>query len=237
MTKTVVRIALIIFCSVIFTSSSFAAVLTQGQLASIVEKQVVNQLSGKVQGNLEAKALLLPFNQFDIPNGKLSVHVSLDNYEFAPKKYAQITIKVNGQKVRSFPTPIALTLYQDVWVATENIPRNSTLKSTEFVSERKNVTQNYALVITSDKNIADYISVRDIKSGNIIDKRFVMPKPDVSKNSVISLIFDTGGINIAIDAESLQNGCIGDTVRVRSDEYRKFYTGKVIGINKVLVQI
>jgi flagella basal body P-ring formation protein FlgA len=64
-----------------------------------------------------------------------------------------------------------------------------------------------------------------------------MQKPAVAKNSVVSVIFDTGGINIAIDAEALQNGCIGDTVRIRSDEYKKFYTGKVVDTNKVLVKI
>lgn len=222
---------------VLSNTSVFAAVLTQNNLASMVEKQVVAKLSKKVNGDLQAKALLLPFNQFEIPNGKLSVDVTLDSYEFAPKKYATITIKVNGQKIKSFPTPVALTLHEDVWVATENITRNSTLNSSDFSAERKDVTQIYSLVVTTDKDICDYVSVRDIKSGCIIDKRYVMPKPDVARNSVVSAIFDTGGINIAIDAEALQNGCLGDSVRIRSDEYKRFYTGKVIGTNKVLIKI
>lgn len=214
-----------------------AAVLTREKLSSEIEKQVVAKLSKSVKGELHAQALLLPVDSFEIPNGEMDVVVDLDNNSFVPKKYATVIIKVNGQKVKKFPTPIALTLSQNVWVATDAITRNSSLNESNFTLEKKDITKNYALVITSDKNISDYIAIRDIRTGDVIDKRFVMPKPDVAKNSVISVVFDTGGVNIAIDGESMQNGCVGDLIRVHSNQYKRYYTGTVVSSNKVLVKI
>jgi len=235
--KLVLNIALIIILSVVATASASAAILTKEKLSAEIEKQVVSKLSRSIHGEVHSEALLLPVDAFKIPDGELDVVVDLDNSNFAPKKYATITLKVNGQKVKKFPTPIALTLFQNVWVSTDNITRNQALSEGSFVLEKKDVTRNYSLVITSDKNISNYIAIRDIKSGDVIDKRFVAPRPDVTQNSTVSVIFDTGGVNIAIDAQSMQNGCIGELIRVRSNEYKRYYTGKIVSPNKILVKI
>lgn len=237
MNKLILNIVLSIIFFTVSARVASAAILTRDKLAAEINKQVVAKLSKSVSGEIKADTLLLPVDSFEIPNGELDVVVDLDNNTFAPKKYATITIKVNGQKVKKFPTPVALTLFQNVWVATDAIARNKSLSEDDFTLEKKDVTRNYSIVITSDKNISDYIAIRDIRLGDIIDKRFVIPKPDVPKDSIVSLIFDAGGVNIAIEGESMQNGCVGDLIRVHSNKYKKFYVGKVVSANKILVKI
>lgn len=237
MNKSVVKIVLIIILLVCSSTCVFAAVLTQEKLMTSIEKQVVTKLSKSVVGDIQAKAMMLPITGFEIPQGKLDIKVDLDNNNFVPKKYTMVTINVNGQKVRKFPVPVLLTLKQNVWVATENIVKDSSLNPLNFNLEQKDITYNYALTIGADKNLGDYVAARAIKSGEVIDRRCVMPKPDVFKNSIVSAIFDTGGINIAIDATATQNGVIGDSIRIHSEKYKKFYMGQIISQNKVLVKI
>lgn len=237
MNKLIFNIVLSIVFFTVSAKVASAAVLTRDKLAAEIERQVVAKLSKSVNGEIKAEALLLPVDAFEVPNGELDVNIDLDNNTFAPKKYVTVTIKVNGQKVKKFPTPVALTLYQNVWVATNSIARNKSLSEDDFTLEKKDITRNFSIVITSDKNISSYIAIRDIRPGDIIDKRFVMPSPDVPKDAIVSLIFDTGGVNIAIEGESMQNGCIGDLIRVHSNKYKKFYVGKVVSANKILVKI
>ena len=237
MNKLILHTILAIIFLTVSVSFASAVVLTKSKLSSEIEKQVISKLSKSIKGEVKAEALLLPVDVFEIPSGELDVIVDLDNNNFAPKKYANITIKVNGKKVKKFPTPIALTLYQNVWVATDAIARNQSLNEGGFTLEKKDVTRNYSIAITSDKDISDYVAIRNIRSGDVIDKRFVMPKPDIVKDSVVSVIFDTGGVNIAIEGESMQSGCIGDLIRVRNNQYKKCYIGKIISENKVLVKI
>lgn len=237
MNKLATKIFLIMAFLVLSSTYVFAAVLTQEKLADSIEKQVVNKLSKHLSGEIQAKAMMLPIAGFEIPTGKLDIVVSLDNNNFALKKYTIVTINVNGQKVRKFPIPVFLTLTQNVWIATENIAKDSALNLSSFSLEKKDITNNYALVISEDKNPSDYVAVRAIKSGEVIDRRCVMLKPDVFKNSIVSTIFDTGGINIALDTTALQNGVVGDSIRVHSEKYKKVYMGQIIGQNKVLVKI
>lgn len=223
--------------SVVSTATSFAAILTQSKLSGEIEKQVTAKLSRSVKGEITVKALLVPVESFKIPDGELDVIVDLDNNQFAPKKYATVTVMVNGKKVKKFPTPLALTLYKNVWVATENIERTKSLTEANFTVEKKDVTNNYSIIVDSDKDISDYVATRNIKSGDVIDRRYVMPRPDVARNSLVSVVFDMGGVKVVIDAQSTQDGCIGDVVKVHSNEYKKYYTGTVISANQILVKI
>jgi flagella basal body P-ring formation protein FlgA len=215
----------------------FAAFVTQEKLTASIEKQVVSKLSKTVSGEIQAKALMLPVASLEIPQGKLEIKVDLDNNKFVPKKYTMVTLNVDGQKVRKFPVPVTLTLEQNVWVANDNISKDNTLNSASFNLEKKDITNNYALIIGADKDLSDYVAIRAIKPGEVLDRRCAMLKPDVFKNSIVSAIFDAGGINIAMEATALQNGVIGDSIRVHSEKYKKFYTGEIIGQNKVLVKI
>lgn len=237
MKKSVVKTVLIFSLIVLSSTCAFSAVLTQEKLTTSIEKQVISKLSKKVSGEIEAKALMLPVDGLTIPDGKLEIKVDLDNNNFAPKKYTMVTINVDGQKARKFPVPVALTLQQNVWVAADSIEKDKTLNEANITLEKKDITNNYALVVGADKNLADYVASRPIRAGEIIDKRCAAPKPDVFKNSIVSTIFDTGGVNVAIDATAMQNGVIGDSIRVRSEKYNKFYMGQIIGQNKVLVKI
>jgi len=235
--KSVVKIVLIMILLVLSNTCVFAAVLTPEVLTAAIEKQVLTKLSKSITGEIHAKAMMLPVDGLEIPQGKFDIKVDLDNNNFAPRKYTMVTINVNGQKVRKFSVPVLLTWQQNVWVATEGIAKDNSLKPSNFALEKRDITHNYALTISADKDISDYIAVRPIKSGEVIDRRCVMPKPDVFKNSIVSAIFDAGGINIAIDAIATQNGVIGDSIRIHSEKYQKFYTGQIVSSNKVLVKI
>lgn len=237
MNKLAAKIFFILILTVLSSTCVFAAVLSPAKIAVAIEKQVETQLSKHIAGDIEAKAMMIPIEGFEIPPGKLDIKVDLDNNNFASKKYTMVTINVNGQKIRKFPVPVLLTLQQEVWVAIDNIAKDNTLNQATFAVEKRDVTRNYALTIGANKDLSEYIAVRPIKAGEIIDRRCVMPKPDVFKNSVVSAIFDTGGINVAVDAISMQNGVIGDSIRVHSEKYNKIYTGEIIGQNKVLVKI
>ena len=44
-------------------------------------------------------------------------------------------------------------------------------------------------------------------------------------------------IKLSIEVTALENGVIGDYIKVKSKEYNKIYQGKVINSNQVLIQI
>lgn len=235
MIKTVVKIALIISLTVLSSTAVFAAVIEGDTIKAEVKQKVLKSL--KMQGELKARVGGVPFRTLEIPNGEKRIDVSLNSSDFSPRKIAIVTIQVNGKRIRKFSVPVMLKLYDKVWVATDNIKRGQSLGFMNVSLERKDITTTYKKVMRGDKNLSNSIAYREIRAGKIIDKRYVISKPDVSKNSVVSVIFETGGINIAIDGEAMDNASVGDFVKVKSARYKKYYTGKVISPNKVLVRM
>ena len=62
-------------------------------------------------------------------------------------------------------------------------------------------------------------------------------KPDVKSYSTVQAFFKSGNIFISTEGVVLSDGMIGDYVNVRNNTYKKTYRGKVIGENKVLINI
>ena len=63
-------------------------------------------------------------------------------------------------------------------------------------------------------------------------------KPDVARNGDVRIFFvSNGAVMITIDGISKADGMMGDYVDVENRNYKKVYTGKVIGENRVLVNI
>ena len=76
------------------------------------------------------------------------------------------------------------------------------------------------------------------KDGDYIDKRFIKVKPDVVKNSQVRIILNSGnGLQISIDGIAKADGTIGEYVTVENKMYNKVYSAKVIGENRVEVNI
>ena len=84
----------------------------------------------------------------------------------------------------------------------------------------------------------DITAKKAFQKGEIIDKRFVKMKPDVARNSDVRIFFvSNGSVMISIDGNALADGMIGDYINVENKNYKRVYNGKVIGENRVLVNI
>ena len=95
---------------------------------------------------------------------------------------------------------------------------------------------NYVL---DEKMLDKEITTRKIfQKGEIIDKRFVRMRPDVARNSDVRIFFvSKGSVMITIDGTALSDGMLGDYINVENRNYKKVYNGKIIGENRVLVNI
>lgn len=76
------------------------------------------------------------------------------------------------------------------------------------------------------------------QKGEIIDKRFVKMRPDVVRNNDVRIFFvSNGDVMVSVDGTAMSDGMLGDYIDVENKNYKKTYNGKVIGENKVLVNI
>ena len=214
-----------------------AAVLDSHFIIKQIKKDVVEQVSSMVSGKVEVDVTSLPYKTIEVPDGKVDVVTNINLQYFSSLTVARVEILVNGQKVKSFGAPLKLSVYDKVWVAQDVIDRGKSLSNSNLTLEKKELGLMAENAAREDFSPYNCFAKKTFKPGDIIDTRYVEKIPLVMKNSPVSFIFKSSEITITMSAKALDDGKIGDYIRVRNNRYKKDYIGKVISANTVLVNI
>ncbi len=233
------NIIILIICFFVFDLNSDAKLLDSDFLKKKIEQDITQKLksSDNDSKKISIEFKKLKFKSLNVPDGDIDVKTSVNSNYISP--YSIITVKVFCDKkaVKTFRLPIKLTVKDKVWVAKDSIERGRTLGFSNVCLEYRDITRNYKNVASKDFSVIGNISRKNLKPGTIIDKRFIKKIPAVLKNSFIYLVFESSKVKVTLPGEALQDGGMGDYIKVRNKSFRKRYIGKVIGKNKVLISL
>jgi len=214
-----------------------AAMLSNSEIKNIIAKQVKENFKNYTSAKLDVEVIALPFKDLDVPEGDVSFVVKPSMDKFLARDLEKVSVYVNGQFFKTFNAPVVIKAYEDVLVASSFInigqPINTKVVSVKKI-EISNIL-NYPL--RADALGKEMMAKKAFREGEILDKRFVKLRPDILRNSTVSVLFKTNNLTIAIDARALSDGVIGENICLMNKNYNKIYTGKVVGENKVLVEI
>ena len=214
-----------------------AQTLSGDQIKANISRQVVESYARYTDAELKATVIALPFQNMVAPDGKVTYVVSSTMDKFMARDLKKVNVYVNDKFVRTFNAPVDTHAFKSVLVATGFIERDKILNSNSVESKKMDVSNNLEYILTSNLLDKEIVTKKTFRAGEVIDKRFVKLRPDVQRNANITLYFSTGNLMVEMDAISLSDGMLGDYVNVENKNYKKSYTGKVIGENKVLVKI
>ncbi len=173
-----------------------------------------------------------------VPDGKLKFVVTSNFDKFAPRDIKKVFIYSNGKLAKEFIVSVRTLAYKDVLCARNQIERDSLLTNANVGPRRMEVSLQLDNILTSDMlNKKQMVSKKWFREGEIIDRRFVKIKPDVERNSDVQAYFNSNGVLIMINGKSMGEGMIGDYVNIQNPTYKRTYRGRVIGENKVLINI
>lgn len=220
-----------------FTDSANAAILTSQYITDRIKDKVTKQLSSVIKGKISVYVKPLPYNSITVPDGHVTVETTINQNVFSSNTLAKVTLWVNGSEVESFGVPLKITVLDNVWVAKDNINKGEALTDINTSIEEKDISLIADYAARQNSDVLNSITKKNFHSGEIIDNRFVEIAPTVRRNSYVSVIFQTASITIVSDGEALDDGRLGDFVKVRNKKYKTFYTGKVISANTILVNI
>jgi flagella basal body P-ring formation protein FlgA len=120
----------------------------------------------------------------------------------------------------------------EVLVANRKIKRLESLNETDF--ETKNIKFNHFFSLPVYE-LDGLIAKQNISEGKILTKKLVKKKPLVFKGDILKAILIDGLLEVEIDAVALQNGNLGDIIRVRNQK-GKVFRGKIISKESVLIR-
>ena len=215
-----------------------AQTVTSAEIKSQIASQLEAIYKKNTNADVEVKITATPFAEIQLPDGKISYKVVQGADKIIPRDIKRIDIYVNNAFVKSLNLPAQTSVYKEVLVAADFINREQAITREATLVKRIDVSQKIDYVL-SEKVLSKEMSAKKaFQKGEIIDKRFVKMKPDVIRNENVRIFFvSNGAVMVTIDGTAMADGMTGDYINVENRNYKKVYTGKVIGENRVLVNI
>src|SRR5574344_35248 len=235
--KKIINILLILTIMAFTAVKADAVVLKDYEIKPAIEQKVVENYKNFTDAKVEAYVVALPFKDMILPNGKINFQVSSNTKKFVTRDLYQVEVFVNGKAYKIFNAPITVKAFEDVLVASTTIPRERALTINDVRLERKDISNNIKYALKEQDLSRNLVAKKYFVEGELIDSRFVKDKPAISRNSNVTVMFNTEDLTVSIEGTALSDGSVGDDICIMSKAYNKIYKGTVIGENKVLVKI
>ena len=230
---------IIALCTLFITPAVQAQVIPASKVKIEVARLFENNYKKITDGDVQVKITATPFADLQLPDGRITYRISAGSGDkILPRDVKRVDVLVNGIYQRTLNLPAQTSVYKDVLVASEQINREQTL--TKDCTEIKKIdVANRADYVLDGSMLSKEITTKKIfQKGEIIDKRFVKMRPDVARNSDVRVFFvSNGSVMISIDGTAMSDGMLGDYINVENKNYKKVYNGKIIGENRILVNI
>lgn len=214
-----------------------ASVLGNSEVKNIIAEQVAENYKKYTDAKLEIEVVALPFRDLTLPEGRVSFIVTPSFDRFMARDLEKVFVYVNDKLVETFNAPIVVKAWENVLVASCFINREEQINPNVVSIKKMEVSNILQYPLRADALGKDILAKKAFREGEIIDKRFVKLRPDILRNSCVTVLFNTNNLTISTEATALSDGIIGDSICLINRNYNRTYKGKVVGENKVLVKI
>ena len=215
-----------------------AQTVTSAEIKSQIATQLETIYKNNTKADVEVKITATPFAQLQLPDGKVTYKITQGADKIVPRDIKRVDIYVDNAFVRTLNLPTQTSVYKEVLVAADFINREQSITRETTLVKKIDVSQKMDYVLSENVLTKEMSAKKAFQKGEIIDKRFVKMKPDVTRNGEVRIFFvSNGAVMISIDGTAMADGMTGDYINVENKNYKKVYTGKVIGENRVLVSI
>lgn len=177
-------------------------------------------------------------------NGDMELRPFLPATSLPGRLQLSIGVYRSGQLLQTFPVALDAELTRRVAVARQDLRPGQKITADDVVVEQKTLSGRTAINVAED--VIGQIAARGIRAGSVLERTDVQfqltsPREDarpytVPRRTVVRLVARKPGLLVTVRAaELLDEGRIGDTVRVRNLSSNKVITGRLVDPTEVEV--
>jgi flagella basal body P-ring formation protein FlgA len=159
----------------------------------------------------------------------------LSSRPFRGPTVVRLELYVDGQLDRAMTVTVDCRYFRDVVVTTRAVRRGSLLESDAFVVEERDITALKHGWFDALEDLNDLQSARPIGVGEIVSHRHVEPIPVVHRGDDITMAVTTNNMSLEATGIALQDGGVGERIRVRNLDSGKIVYGRVVDASTVRI--
>jgi len=201
-------------------------------ITSTLQKEIVHD-----RGELELR-FARPWIPVPMPDEPLSIRVlDLPNSGVTPNFILRFEILSGAQSAGIWQIPLQARLLRDIWVARSALMRGQTLEASDWVAEKRDVLQLRDAAIAVRMSDDSCELMENISAGSPLLSRSIRPRAIVRRGKLVEALLQDGKLLISIKAEALEDGILGQTIRVRNIASRREFRGKVENEQTIMVTL
>jgi flagella basal body P-ring formation protein FlgA len=144
----------------------------------------------------------------------------------------------NGkERIGSWRIGAQASLWRDVPVAHSTLLRGQLLRDADISMERRDILALHDAYLNFPTTDGSLEFAETVQAGNPVLNRAVRVRPTIQRGRLVEAVFQEGSLNISLKVETLEDGLVGQTVRVRNPKTKRELYGKVQNEETVLIDL
>jgi len=202
-------------------------------LTSVLQQQYVRE-----QGELELR-LARAWTAITIPDEPFTVKVlDLPTTGVANAFITRFEVETaHGEHVGSWQASLQARVWREVWVARSPLKRGDSVRGADLTRERRDMLvcrEPFAEFAADDLSLE---LIESIPSGTPLLARLIRPRAVVRRGQSVAATVQDGSLMITLKVEALEDGALGQIIRVRNPLSRRDLHGKVLDGQNILVSM
>jgi len=131
------------------------------------------------------------------------------------------------ERIGSWQAPLQARVWRDIPVAHSPILRGQLLREADITLERRDMLSQHEACI--DFPVTDHWleASANIQAGTPVGSGLTRARPMMRRGQLVEAVFQEGSMTISLKVEALEDGALGQTVRVRNPKTRRELYGKI----------
>jgi len=211
---------------------SLPAVEVVALLTETLQKEFV-----KEKGELEL-TLTRTWNPVMVPDEPLTVRViDLPASGVAPNFIVPFEIWNGKELVGTWRVAAQSRLWREIPIANVVLSRGQPVRDADASLTRRDLLQHRDAFLNFPTDDGSLEFTENVQAGMPLLNRSIKARPAVRRGKMVAGVFQDGGLNINLKVEALEDGLVGQTVRVRNPKTRRELFGKVQNEQTILINL
>ena len=232
------------------TSSQSAPALSEISDSNTVanQRQTHQQLQQQLDAYLAEMTSEQPFSraefEFVLPDERLNLEYCGSPLNFenrSPNRnYGRLTLRVScdgAEKPWSINIGVQIKAFDQVVVAARPIPKGAKITAAMVHQEEREITMMHSGYFTQTEHVIGAIARFAVSGNRALKPGNILPPSLVTKGEKVVIHANTGGIKIRASGIALNDGALGELVRVKNSQTERIIEGRVSAAGRVTVSM
>ncbi|MBC2595032.1 flagellar basal body P-ring formation protein FlgA [Ruficoccus amylovorans] len=150
---------------------------------------------------------------------------------------AHFGIKIDGEAVGNWRLPMQTTHTRKVWMAGESLGREAVPVSPQIYTVEMLDARLPDKAIAASTDLSGYELARPVSVNRVLTWDDVRVRPAIRRGDIVQVNVNHGALSIRMPAVALEDGQVGDQVRLRNIDTSREISGTVTESQKVNIQL